>query len=201
MDAEISFRRANFFPCVIYDGATRARYSVIRVSDAECVCGGERKRRGGGGRARRGTRREHQPGRLNLSTERGRRGGRGSSRTEPGALLCARGRKYFNTDACNIKGAKAVPYGHHSSARREADWRVGRTGARPMGAHTRVKSLSTTPCARVHTYTGAHPEDLCCLSSRAKGADVYGRTGNHLLGHRFPPRALLRRARFPAIQL
>lgn len=78
-----------------------------------------------------------------------------------------RGRKYFNTDACNIKGAKAVC----TAIIRVLDERAGEDASE--GAYTRV-------------YTRARPEDLCCLSSRTKGADVYGRTRNHLLWHRFP---------------
>lgn len=68
-------------------------------------------------------------------------------------------------------------YGHHSSTRRAGGGRVrGRL-------HTREPSLARV---HVHACTRAQPEDLCCLSSRTKGADVYGRTRNHLLWHRFP---------------
>jgi len=69
-------------------------------------------------------------------------------------------------------------YGHHSSTRR-----AGGRGCVRGRSHTREPSLARV---HVHAYTRALPEDLCCLSSRTKGADVYGRTRNHLLWHRFP---------------
>jgi len=108
---------------------------------------------------------------------------KGSSRTEPPALLCARGRKYFNTDACNIKGAKAV----RTAIIRVLDERTGRGARTSEGALTLARG-NPRARARAGTHTRAAPEDLCCLSPRTKGADVYGRTGNHLLGHRFPAR-------------
>lgn len=116
---------------------------------------------------------EHQ--RLNLSTEELLQ--KGVQGPNPGAFM-RRGRKYFNTDACNIKGAKAVC----TAIIRVLDERAGEDASE--GAYTRVEpSLARV---HVHARTRAQPEDLCCLSSRTKGADVYGRTRNHLLWHRFP---------------
>ena len=111
--------------------------------------------------------------RLNLSTEELQKGVQGPN---PGAFM-RRGRKYFNTDACNIKGAKAVCM----AIIRVLDERMG--GDASEGAYTRETSLT---CVHVHACTRVQLEDLCCLSSRTKSADVYGRTRNHLLWHRFP---------------
>lgn len=81
-------------------------------------------------------------------------------------LLYARGRKYFNTDACNIKGAKAV----RTAIIRVLDER-GRTGA-SEGAHTRVNHISRALSRAYVALTRASLEDLCCLSS-----PIYERRG------------------------
>jgi len=74
---------------------------------------------------------------------------KGSSRTEPPALLCARGRKYFNTDACNIKGAKAV----RTAIIRVLDERTGRGARTSEGALTlaRGNPRARARARRAHT--------------------------------------------------
>lgn len=97
------------------------RYSVIRVSCAECVCRMGVQRTSGG----------------TVESLDGRAAAKGSSRTEPRVLLYARGRKYFNTDACNIKGAKAV----RTAIIRVLD-ELERARPREGFAHTRVNHPS-----------------------------------------------------------
>lgn len=83
---------------------------------------------------------EHQ--RLNLSTEELLQ--KGVQGPNPGAFM-RRGRKYFNTDACNIKGAKAVC----TAIIRVLDERAG--GDASEGAYTRVNHPSRVcTCTRVH---------------------------------------------------
>lgn len=95
-------------------------------------------------------------------------------------LLYARGRKYFNTDACNIKGAKAVRTAIIRVLDERANGRVrGRSHAR------KPISRASLSCAYV-AHTCISKIYVAYLRVYTKGADVYGRTGNHLLEHWFP---------------
>jgi len=82
---------------------------------------------------------------LSLSLSRGEEPlARGEFKDRTPALLCARGRKYFNTDACNIKGAKAV----RTAIIRVLDERTERGARTSEGALTPPRPCTCT--ARAH---------------------------------------------------
>lgn len=70
-----------------------------------------------------------------------------ASASHGSVLTRSAGRKYFSTDACNIRGAKAIRSKHHPATRQ---------AERPRVAE----------CARAYTERGRDlPKDLCCLPS------------------------------------